>query len=235
MKHRAKALLLVSAAQIFLMQQAHSYSNTFNDEFNKIQNYINQEMRRMDDDFWGRSRIQSRFDRKWEKPHSTQNLVDRKIENVKDRLARLKTLTEQHEEYLEQLKKQQKALNRSDESVAQNNFNMTDNHDDGSYKALFTLPGFKENNLKIHVNHRKNKLTITGTIEKIHDKTSDNMKVTTYQKFSMYHNVNEKKKELNFDNGNLEINIDLPDNINTENFTTTFDNNELSIKFKIQE
>jgi HSP20 family molecular chaperone IbpA len=106
--------------------------------------------------------------------------------------------------------------------------------------VIVHLPGFDEQDLKITTHNKNNQLHISGTkaIENKREKTEegDNKKAVSRayisEEFVSSQNINGKKRKLSYKNGTIDVSVDLPTDVKTKKFDTTFENSTLTVTFQ---
>lgn len=187
--------------------------------------------------------------------HISWSLFDNRTElDFEHELKMLKKQEKRLEQYLQKTRQDiENTIKKSDEFKAKRNSGM--NHisdsfeieekrlDKGAneeYQVLVHLPGFEEQELKITADTKKNQLHISGTKikeikqEKTEEAKNNKTASETYfsEEFVSSQNINGKKRKLKYKNGTIDITVDLPEDIKSKNFDTSFENGVLTVSFK---
>lgn len=119
--------------------------------------------------------------------------------------------------------------------------------DDGkTLSIIITIPGFDKNDLNITIDEKEHKKTLrTLTITALKKEEKAKTKKSKKNDATVFHHkseslrsasfINGRRQILEYDNGKLKVNIDLPNNIISEDYAMTFKNDQLKIDFPIKE
>lgn len=199
--------------------------------------------------------IMDKMDRHFDAIFETVNDTPEKhLESMNQRIDHeLKMLKEREHSLHETRKKIQDQIKKAE--IHKINKNTKSNHLSNSFSikekqsekdgvqqlhVIVHLPGFDEQDLKITTNSKNNQLHISGTkaIENKQEKTeeSDNKKSVSHEyiseEFVSSQNINGKKRKLKYKDGNIDVTIDIPKDVNTKDFDTIFENDTLTVTFQ---
>ncbi len=119
--------------------------------------------------------------------------------------------------------------------------------DDGKILSIvITIPGFDKNDLNITIDEKDDKKTVrTLTVTALKKEEKAKTKKSKKNDASVFHHrseslrsasfINGRRQILEYDNGSLKVNIDLPNNIISEDYVMTFKDDQLKIEFPIKE
>jgi len=111
-------------------------------------------------------------------------------------------------------------------------------NDENSYELAITLPGFTRDDVKVKFNQTKHK-NITNKSLEIYAKKAltkeqgDNKSkhITKSEQLVSSSNINGKKSNIVYKDGELKMTFDLPDDISDQDYTMSFDKDELNMSF----
>ena len=106
-------------------------------------------------------------------------------------------------------------------------YDIKEEHEGGAYQIRITLPDFKQENVQVTIdeNQRSNykKLLVTASKEEFSTWKSES--------FSSVRYINGRKLSLEYKDGKLSVEIDLPENIKDADYSMHLDKEELIVMF----
>jgi len=170
---------------------------------------------------------------------TSRHLHDRSLHHAKQAFEQTSKLMKEGALKLEELKKNISDDIEKTQQAKQYNVREYTNNDKNTYGVEIILPHIKKDAIKVNTTETKKKSGIIKSLEITAEEeiNADNHIQKLYSR-QMYSSsvINGKTKEtrykIKYENGTVTIIINLPDNIDEENYTMKFDDEKLTIEFE---